>query len=65
VRITDADGNALSAVYLALTDDEARELASDLETLQSAEKGWHAHVSDADFQRELTLYRADDETAIF
>ena len=65
MRITDATGKALNSVYLALTDDEASELADYLEALPSAEKGWHAHVSDAGFQRDITIYRADDETATF
>jgi len=64
VRITDHDGKPLTSVYLALSDGEARELIDALSALQSAEKGWHAHVSDASYHREVTVYREDDETAI-
>ena len=63
MRITDAEGKPLSSVNLALTDDEARELIDALSELESAKAGWHAHVSDASYQCEVTVYRADDETA--
>jgi hypothetical protein len=65
VRITDNQGKPLSTVYLALTDGEAKELSDALSDLQSAQRGWHAHVSDVTFQREVTVYREDDETASF
>jgi hypothetical protein len=65
MRITDDKGKALSSVSLALTDAEARELAGDLSELQSAKKGWHAHVKDEKYEREITIYREDDETARF
>jgi hypothetical protein len=64
VRITDADSNPLPSVYLALSDSEAAELIDALtDLLQAANKPWHAHVSDATYQREITVYREDDETA--
>ncbi len=48
MRITDSSGQLLSIVYLAMSDEEARELIGALEDLQRAEKGWHAHVSGED-----------------
>jgi hypothetical protein len=61
--ITDADGKTLVTVNLALTDDEAQELRDALgDLLTTRQPGWHAHVSDADYQREVTVYRADDTT---
>jgi hypothetical protein len=65
VRITDDEGKPLPSVYLALSDSEAQEMIDALSALQTAEKGWHAHVSDATYQREVTVYREDDETATF
>jgi hypothetical protein len=64
MRITDAAGETLSNVYLAISDEEARELIGALENLQRAEKGWHEHVSDGSSQAELTVYREDDESAV-
>jgi hypothetical protein len=63
VRITDAEGKPLASVYLALSDKEARELSDALSELTSAPKGWHAHVSDDAYQREVTVYRDDDTVA--
>jgi hypothetical protein len=65
MRIADENGNSLSSVYLAHTDQEARELIGDLTTLLSAERGWHAHVTDLENEHEVTVYRADDDTAVF
>lgn len=65
MKIADADGNRLDSVYLALSDEEAAELAQALSSLQSAEKGWHEHVSDLNGPYEITVYRADDESAVF
>jgi hypothetical protein len=75
VRIADEDGKPLNAVYLALTDFEARQLHDFLEQLmEPAEKGFHAHITDERFwvdsdaeqvEKEITIYRADDETAVF
>jgi hypothetical protein len=65
VRITDENGSALAAVYLALTDAEARELRGALNDLLAAPRnGWHANVSDAEYQREITIYREDDPLAV-
>jgi hypothetical protein len=64
VRISDADGNKLDYVYLALSDDEASELSDKLVQLQSETGSRHAHVSDADFQMERTIYREDDATVL-
>jgi hypothetical protein len=64
MRITDGDGNRLESVHLALSNEEAAELAQALASLQSAERGWHEHVSDLDRQIEITVYREDDETAV-
>jgi hypothetical protein len=75
MRITDSQKNELDGVYLALTDAEARELRDGLnELLNARENGWHAHVMDERFwsadeservEREITVYRADDTTAVF
>jgi hypothetical protein len=65
MKLHDADGKPLSAVHLALTDDEARKLASDLADLLTAAPGWHSHISAADLQTEVTIYREDDPTAAF
>lgn len=65
MRINDSEGKPLSSVYLALTDSEARELIGALTTLLSAQKGWHEHVSDGEYPREVTVYRADDDSSIF
>jgi hypothetical protein len=64
MRITDQNGNVLTAVYLALSDSEASELRDALTQLLGAPKrGWHVHVSDSTYQVEVTVYRADDPTA--
>jgi hypothetical protein len=63
MRITDAEGKPLGAVYLALSNQEADELTQALEDLKSAKPGWHAHVSDPSYQQEVTVYREDDQTA--
>lgn len=65
MRLNDSDGNALTSVYLGLSDNEADELIGALTTLKSARAGWHEHVSDETYQREVTVYREDDETASF
>jgi hypothetical protein len=52
-------------VYLALSDDEADELAKALTELRSAGKGWHAHISDPAYQLEISVYREDDDSAAF
>jgi hypothetical protein len=65
MRIRDGEGKALDKVYLALSDEEAKQLADYLKQMLTEEKGWHAHVSDPSFQVEVTIYREDDETAVF
>jgi hypothetical protein len=66
VRIADADGNPLTKVYLALTRPEAKELRDALDDLETTtESGWHVHVHDAEYEREVTVYRADDQEAVF
>ena len=72
VRISNGEGSKLSAIYIALTDAEARELRDALnELLETTEAGWHVHVMDERFweadaakqvENEVTVYRADDET---
>ena len=56
VRIEGEPGEPLANVYLWLTTDEAREFRDALDDLGSAEDpNWHAHVSSADFDREITI----------
>jgi hypothetical protein len=72
MRITDGAGDNPSAIYVALTDAEARGLRDGLnELLETTEPGWHVHVMDERFwepdarqrvENELTFYRADDES---
>jgi hypothetical protein len=64
VRINDSEGNALTSVYLGLSDDEAEELIVALTTLKSARAGWHEHISDETYQLQVTVYRENDETTI-
>lgn len=67
MRIHDGSGRELTGVYLALSDDEAWELIGALEGLREAkpESQFHQHVSQADYQREITVYREDDPTTVF
>lgn len=72
MRISDGAGSTPSAIYVALTDAEARELRDGLnELLETTEVGWHVHVMDERFweadaakrvENELTVYRADDKS---
>jgi hypothetical protein len=62
MRIYDRDGTSLNSVRVALTDAEATELRDALEALLREGEGFHWHVSDSDFQTELTIFRADDST---
>ena len=63
MRITDSDGKPLDGVNLALSEAEARELRDALaELLITQETGWHVHVSNDDYSREVTVYREDDTT---
>jgi hypothetical protein len=52
-------------VYLGLSEPEAQELIGALTTLKSARAGWHEHLSDETYEREITVYREDDETVVF
>jgi hypothetical protein len=65
MRITAGKGEPLNRIYLALSDAEALDLIGALEQLREAgpRSHGHWHVSQADFQREVTVYREDDETA--
>ena len=74
VRIHDGEGNKLNDVYVALTDDEAKQLIDRLsELIATREKGAHWHVSEevlvsereGRIVNELTVYRADDDSAVF
>jgi hypothetical protein len=75
MRIADDKGKPLDGVYLALADVEAKELRDCLEELvKTSEKGWHAHVMDERYvrsedservEREVTVYRADDDEMVF
>jgi hypothetical protein len=75
MRITGENGCDLDRVFLALTDAEAKELRDGLDELvKTREKGWHVHVTDERFwsadehervEREVSVYRSDDETASF
>ena len=60
--IKDESGKTFSSIYVALTDEEAAELRDGLNELLREGAGFHWHVSDSDFQTELTIYRADDPT---
>jgi hypothetical protein len=61
VKITDAQGQPLGSVYLALSDAEARELIDALnELIATKQTDWHAHVSDPSFQVEVTVSREDE-----
>ena len=63
MRITDSGGKTLATVNLALTDAEAQELRDALgDLLTTHEPGWHAHVSDGDYQCEVTVYPPGDTT---
>ena len=65
MRISAGKEAPLDRVYLALSDAEALELIGALEQMREAGPGTHDHwhVSQADCQREVTVYREDDETA--
>ena len=65
MRITGVDGKRLEGVHLALSVSEARELTDALKELEAATPGWHAHLSAAGYDGEITVYREDDESASF
>lgn len=58
MRLTDGEDRPLSYVYVGLTDDEARELRDALDNLL-ANPATHVHVSSADFQNEISVFRLD------
>ena len=58
MRIESSPGEPLQAVYLWLTESEAAELRDALnDLLAGTGTGWHAHVSSADFQTEVSVAR--------
>jgi hypothetical protein len=65
MRIAGHKGKPLNHVSIALSDAEAAELVTVLQNLPSAKEGWHEHLSDATFERDIGVYREDDETAPF
>jgi hypothetical protein len=74
MRIHDGDGNKLTEVYLALTDDEANDLIAYLRTLlETRQKGWHGHIEDVQMiseregrvEHEVIVYRVDDDEMVF
>jgi len=74
VRIHDGQGNEINDVYVALTDDEAKQLIDWLnELVATRQRGAHWHVSETvlvseregRIVNELTVYRADDDSAVF
>jgi hypothetical protein len=62
MRIEDAStGQALAAVGLELTADEARELMDSLAAVLASPAGQrHEHVPSADYQTEVTVWLAAD-----
>src|SRR3712207_7057841 len=52
-----------SSVYLGLSSREATQLIDALSALRDAREGWHEHVSDETYEREITVYREDDPAA--
>ena len=63
MRIYDTDANKkTNNLILYLTVEEAQEMKGSIEDLLTHQKHHHAHVSDKDFKREVTLclYREDD-----
>lgn len=63
MRIYDADSDrSIKNITLYLTDEEAGEMRGSLEGLLENTKHHHAHISDADFQREITvcIYREEN-----
>jgi hypothetical protein len=76
MRIHDARGEPLEKVFVALTQSEAKELRDALgELVETGEKGAHWHVMDETLwrapgegervEREVEVYRADDDSASF
>lgn len=55
-RIEGSPGEALETVYLWLTRSEAADLRDALnDLLTDVGESWHAHVSSADYQTEVTI----------
>jgi len=60
MRIEGSPGVALSSAFLWLTAAEAAELRDALtDMLATDQTDWHAHVSSADYQTELTVAREE------
>jgi hypothetical protein len=58
MRIDVSPGTALPSVYLWFTATEAAELRDALTDLIATDQsGWHAHISSADYESELTIAR--------
>lgn len=58
MRIEGSPGSRLTSAFLWLTPAEAAELRDALNELLVADQtDWHAHVSSADYQTELTIAR--------
>lgn len=57
MRIESQPGVAVSTAYVWLTSDEARHLRDVLNSMleHGARDDWHAHVSSADYQTEVTI----------
>jgi hypothetical protein len=56
MRIEGNPGEQLDRAYFWLTRAEAAELRDALgEMLAGVDASWHAHVSSADYQREITI----------
>jgi hypothetical protein len=56
MRIEGKPGEPLSTAYLWLTRDEAQELRDAINDLLSgSDADWHAHISSADYQAEITV----------
>ena len=63
MRILDEESDrALSRITLLLRPSEARELVSALETLlRAGEPAHHEHISNSDFDKEVTVAMYDEE----
>ena len=56
MRIERKPGEPVSGVYLWLTREEAQELRDAMSDLLNAgDADWHAHISSADYQAEITV----------
>lgn len=60
MRIEAAAGDQLRQIGLWLTPSEARALRDSLDDLlRTDEPSWHAHVSSADYETEISIARDD------